>query len=113
MGSPPQTTATGIGARRAWYLSRIWRPWLAGRVVEARGLGVMDHHAIGAAVDPALVGIAGDVEAAGAYVVAAVGRVPFGRAARADDDVVSGHDGFETRTVVDVFWRDAHHPSPE
>src|SRR5262249_16512898 len=35
---------------------------LARRDVEARGLGVMDHHAIGAAIDPALVGIAGDVE---------------------------------------------------
>src|SRR5262249_33052311 len=52
---------------------------LARRDVEARGLGVVDHHAIGAAVDPALVGIAGDVEAAGTDVAAAVGRVPFGR----------------------------------
>src|SRR5262249_49994188 len=64
---------------------------LAGRDVEARGLGVVDHHAIGAAVDPALVGIAGDVEAAGADVAAAVVRVPFGRREGGDVDVVSGH----------------------
>src|SRR5262249_33179259 len=82
---------------------------LAGRDVEARGLGVVDHHAIGAAVDPALVGIAGDVEAAGADVAAAVGRVPFGCGEGGDVDVVSGHDVLENRTIVDVSGRDARH----
>src|SRR5262249_32586886 len=70
-------------------------------------------HAIGAAVDPALVGIAGDVEAAGADVAAAVGRVPFGRGEGGDVDVVFGHDVFENRTVVDVFGRDARHRAHE
>ena len=86
---------------------------LAGRDVEARGLGVVDHHAIGAAVDPALVGIAGDVEAAGADVAAAVGGVPFRRGKAGDVDVVAGHDVLEDRTVVDVFGRDARHRSHE
>ena len=86
---------------------------LARRDVEARGLGVVDHHAIGAAVDPALIGIAGDVEAAGADVAAAVGRVPFGRGEGGDVDVVSGHDVFENRAVIDVFGRDAPHRPDE
>jgi hypothetical protein len=73
----------------------------------------MDHHAIGAAVDPALVGIAGDVEAAGADVAAAVGRVPFGRGEGGDVDVVSGHDVLENRTVSNVFGRDARHRAHE
>src|SRR5262249_55993978 len=80
---------------------------------EGGGLGVVDHHAIGAAVDPALVGIAGDVEAAGANVAAAVGRVPFRRGEGGDVDVVSGHDVLENRTVVDVFGRDARHRAHE
>ena len=32
MGSPPQTTATGMRSPRAWYLSRIWRPCLPGEM---------------------------------------------------------------------------------
>src|SRR3954469_19850050 len=82
---------------------------LSGRDVETRGPGVMDHHAIGPAVDPALVGIAGDVEAAGADIAAAVAGVPFRRGKAGDVDVVAGHHVLEDRTVVDVFGRDARH----
>src|SRR6476646_5924785 len=86
---------------------------LAGRDVEACGLGVVDHHAIGAAVDPALVGIAGDVEAAGPDVAPAIGGVPFRRGKACDVDVVAGHDILEDRTIVDIFGRDARHRSHE
>src|SRR3954467_11569790 len=82
---------------------------LAGRDVETRGPGVVDHHAIGPAVDPAFVGIAGDVEAAGADIAAAVAGVPFRRGKAGDVDVVAGHHVLEDRTVVDVFRRDARH----
>src|SRR5262249_5146068 len=64
-------------------------PVLAGRDVEARRLGIVDHHPIGAAVDPALIGIAGDVEAAGTDVAAAVVGVPFRRRESRDVDVIA------------------------
>src|SRR6266508_2001864 len=80
MGSPPQTTATGIGSPRPWYLSRIWRPCLPG-----------------------------DIEAAGADVTAAVGLVPFRRRKAGDVDVISLHDVLEDRAFIDVFGRNALH----
>ena len=50
---------------------------LAGRDVEAEPLGVMDHDAIGAGVDPAVLRITRDVEAAGADIaVTLVAVVP-------------------------------------
>jgi hypothetical protein len=45
---------------------------LAGRDVEAKPLGIMDHHAIGAGIDPAILGIACDIEAAGADIAPAL-----------------------------------------
>ena len=93
MGSPPQHHRDRHRLAARLVLVAHLPAVLAGRDVEARGLGVVDHHAIGAAIDPALVGIAGDVEAAGADVAAAVAW----RAIAAPGNVVmsivvAGHD---------------------
>ena len=82
---------------------------LAGRDVKARGPGVVDHHPVGAAIDPALVRVAGDVEAAGADVAAAVAGVPDRHREAGDVDFVAAHDVLEDRTVGDVCGRDARH----
>src|SRR5439155_13160754 len=68
---------------------------LAGRDVKAGGPGVVDHHPVGAAIDPALVRVAGDVEAAGADVAAAVAGVPDRRRKAGDVDLVASHDVLE------------------
>ena len=86
---------------------------LAGRDVKARGLRIVDHDAIGAAVDPALVRIASDIEAAGADVAAAVARVPFGRRKGGDIDLLAGHDVLENWAIADVSRRDARHCAQE
>ena len=82
---------------------------LAGRDVEAAGFLVVDHHAVGAAIDPALVGIADDGVAAGADVAAAVLGVPLRRREFGDVDRVAGDDVLHHRAAVDVFRRDALH----
>src|SRR5262249_14841396 len=110
--------ATADHGYRHWHPARLvfvahLAAVLARRDVEPGGLGVMDHHALGAAIDPPLIGIGGDVEAAGADVAAAVGRVPFGRGEDRDVNVVPPHHVLENRTVVDVFGRDARHRPEE
>ncbi len=82
---------------------------LAGGDIEADVLLVVDHDAVGAAVDPALVGIAGDVEAAGADIAAAVLLVPFRRRELGHVDRVALHDIFQDRGGGDVFRRDLLH----
>src|SRR3984893_3757497 len=62
---------------------------LAGRDVEAGRLGNVDHDPVGAAIDPAVVGIAQYVEAAGADIAAAVRLVPLRRRAFSQVDVVA------------------------
>src|SRR5262249_29898937 len=86
---------------------------LARRDVESRGPGVVDHDAVGAAIDPALVRLAGDVEAAGADVAAAVGLVPLRGRKPGDVDIVAGHDVLEDRTVTYIFGRDSSHRNHE
>ena len=85
---------------------------LAGRDVEAERLLVVDHHAVGAAIDPALVRIAHDVVAAGADVAAAVLRVPLRRRKFGDVDRIAGHDVLHHRAGFDEFRRDALHVRP-
>ena len=82
---------------------------LAGRDVEAAGIRVVDHHAVGAAIDPAVVGIADDGVAAGADIAAAVLGVPLRRREFGDVDLVAGHDVLHHRTALDVCRRDALH----
>ena len=82
---------------------------LAGRDVEARGRGVVDHHPVGAAIDPALIGIATDIEAACPDVPPAVWLVPFGRGKTGDVDIGALHDIFEDRAAIDVGGSDAFH----
>ena len=67
----------------------------------------MDHDAVGAAIDPAVVGIAHDVVAAGADIAAAVLRVPLRRREFGDVDGVALHDVLHHRAGVDEFRRDA------
>ncbi len=81
-------------------------PVLAGRDVEPDALAVVDHHAVGAAVDPAGVGVAGDDEAAGADVAPAVVRVPQGRRELRHVDRVALDRVLEHRPVGDDLMRD-------
>ena len=92
IGSPPQTIATGMRSPRACVFVAHLAAVLAGRDVEAERLLVVDHDAVGAAIDPAVVGIAHDVVAAGADIAAAVLRVPLRRREFGDVDVVALHD---------------------
>ena len=61
---------------------------------------VVDHHAVGAAVEPAGVGVARDVVAAGADIAPAVVRVPQRRGEFRDVDVVALEHVLEDRPVV-------------
>ncbi len=80
---------------------------LAWRDVEADGLLVVDHYAVGAAVDPALVRIAGDVEAAGADIATPVGVVPFRCWKDRDVDCIARDRVLENWSVVHVARRNA------
>jgi hypothetical protein len=71
----------------------------------------VDHDPVGAAIDPALVGIARDVEAAGADIAPAVGGMPFRRRKPGEIDRLAGQDVFEDRAVRDIFGGDARHRS--
>jgi hypothetical protein len=73
----------------------------------------VDHDAIGAAIDPTLIRLAGDVEAASAYVTPAVGLVPLRHRELGNVDVVASHHILEDRAVSDVFGRDARHRPDE
>src|SRR5207247_4268170 len=68
-----QWVAAGAERERHLFLAReplvaVLAAMLAGPDVEAEPLLVVDHHAVGAEVDPALVRVARDVEAAGAEI---------------------------------------------
>ena len=86
---------------------------LAGRDVEARGLGVVDHHPVGAAIDPALVRFADDVEAAGADIAAAVRLMPLRCRKFGHVHVIAFEHVLEDRTLVDVFRLNAPQRSHE
>ena len=64
-----------VGANKADVVAADMRDLpalLAGRDIEPAGLFVVDHHAIGAAIDPPLVRVADDGVATGADIAAAV-----------------------------------------
>ena len=101
------TMATGIALAARLVLVAHLAAVLAGRDVDAERLGVVDHDAVGAAIDPALVRIADDVVAAGADIAAAVLAVPLRRREFGDVDGVAGHDVLHHRAGLDEFRRDA------
>ncbi len=74
---------------------------LARRDVEADLFLVLDHHAVGAGVDPFLVGVLGDVVGAGADVAAAVFLVPLRRRELVHVDVVARQNVLQHRAVLD------------
>src|ERR1051325_2792946 len=76
-------------------------PVLAGRDVEADRVLVVDHDAVGAVIHPTLVGVFGDVDAAGADVASAVVLVPFRRWEFEDVDVAVALNVFHARRVFD------------
>src|SRR5439155_556944 len=78
---------------------------LARRDVEAELVLVVDHHAIAAEVDPAVVRIAGDVEAAGADVAAPVVLVPLRRGGDRHVDVRAALPLPEDGTILDLAPR--------
>ena len=63
----------------------------------------MEHDAVGADVDPAVVGVTGDVEGTGADVAAAVPGVPARRREDGHVDLVAAADVLEDGAVFDVF----------
>ena len=73
---------------------------LAGHEQQAHRLRVLHHGPVGADVDPALVRVDGDAEAAGADVAPAVVGVPLGGGELHDVDVVAGEDVLEHGPVV-------------
>ena len=82
---------------------------LAGRDVEADGFLIVNHHPVRAEVHPVLLGIARDVEAAGADVAAAVVLVPDRRRELRHVDVVTHHDVLEDRSATDFpIWDGLH-----
>jgi hypothetical protein len=58
----------------------------------------MDHDPVGAAIDPALVRIARDVVAAGAYIASAIRVMPLGGGKFQDVHIVAAHDVLHDRT---------------
>ena len=62
----------------------------------------MDHDAVGADVDPAVVGVARDIERAGADVAAAVARVPARRWEDGHVDVVAAPHVLEDGAIADL-----------
>ena len=78
---------------------------MAGGHHDADRLLVVHLGAVGAGVQPVLLGIAGDAVGAGADVAAAVLLVPFRRREFGDVDVVAHHDVLEHRAVVDDLVR--------
>src|SRR5207237_6222975 len=79
---------------------------LARRDVEAELVLVVDHDAIAAEVDPAVVGVPRDVEAAGADVAAAVALVPFRRGEDRHLDLRPALHFLEDGTVLHIYRRD-------
>jgi len=73
---------------------------LARRDVEAELVAVVDHHPVAAQVHPAVIGIARDVEAAGADVAAAVVLVPLRRGEDRHVDVRAALHVLEDRAVL-------------
>ena len=68
---------------------------------DADGFLVMHLGAVGAGIQPVLLGVAGDAVGAGADIAAAVLLVPFWRWKFGDVDIIPHHDVFEHRPVVD------------
>ena len=79
---------------------------VAGGHDHADGLLVVHLRAVGAGIEPVLLGIAGDGVGAGADIVAAVLLVPFRRRELGDVDVVAHHDVLQDRAIVDDLVRD-------
>src|SRR5215467_10098985 len=78
---------------------------LAWRDVVAETHAVMDHDAVGAQVDPAVVRIAGDVERAGPDVPATVQRVPLRGGEHRHVDVSAREHVLEHGAVLDFLGR--------
>jgi hypothetical protein len=68
---------------------------------DADGLPVVHLCSVGAGIQPVLLRVAGDAVGAGADIAAAVLLVPFRRRKFGDVDIVTHHDVFEHRPVVD------------
>ena len=81
-------------------------PVLARGHIEAQRVLVVDHHPVGADVDPVLFGIAGDVVAAGADVASAVGFVPERDGEFGDVDGVAGEHVLHHRAGLDELMGD-------
>ena len=79
---------------------------LARRDVEAELVLVVDHHPVAAEVDPAVVLVAGDVEAAGADVATAVVLVPLRRRENGHVDVRAALHVLEDRAVLHLLRGD-------
>ncbi len=79
---------------------------MAFRHHEADGLLVVHLRAIGAGVEPVLLGVDGDAVGAGADIAAAVLLVPDRGGELGDVDVIAQHDVLEHRAVVDDLVRD-------
>ena len=73
---------------------------LAGRDVHADAFAVVDHHPVGAEVDPVRVGVLQDVDDAGAQVAAAVQRVPLRGGEFQDVHGVAAQHVLHHRTVA-------------
>src|SRR5207247_366624 len=61
---------------------------------------IVNHDSVGAAVDPAVIRVTGDVEAARAQIATAVSRMPFRSWEFEQVYVVPGHDVFHDRAVL-------------
>src|SRR6516165_2362949 len=81
----------------------------ARRNVEAQRLLIVDHHPVGATIDPASVRITRDVITSSANVASAVGMMPLRRRESGDIDVLAGHGVLHDWAVVDVSGRNTLH----
>src|SRR5438445_7545952 len=70
----------------------------------------MDHHAIGAEVDPAFVGVLGDVEAPGPEITAAIELMPLRRWEDGAIDLVAAEHVLEDGPVLHDFGGDRGDP---
>ena len=81
----------------------------ARRNVEAQRLLIVDHHPVGAAIDPAGVRITRDVITSSANVASAVGMMPLRRRESGDVNVLTGHHVLHDWPVIDVSRRNTLH----
>ena len=64
---------------------------------------VLNHHPIGADIDPTLVRITGDDHVSGPQVTAPIVLVPLGSGELKKIDILSFHDVFEHRTRLHLY----------